>query len=562
METGEVIDVKESPVLFENEDGTIRETFVDYTYQPLTDINGHRDGVLVMSFEITDRVTSRRLLERYAEELQIVNDQLTDSNRELELSESRFRHLIQEAPVAIGVLSSRELFVTSANEKIMEVWGKTTEIIGLPLANALPELQGQQFLQILDDVYTTGKAFNAKEIKALLEHRGELKELYFNVVYQPIRIEPGNTTDILVVAVDVTEQVTSRKAIERVEESLRMSIEAADSGTYSINARTSEFFASPRLKELFGFRPDEDIPYEACMNQIREDYRSLASQMVQAAITHGERFELEYPVIGFHDERQRWLRGIGTLHHDSNGIDSYFTGIINDITEQKEDEQRKNAFIGMVSHELKTPLTSLSAYLQMLKSKAPKGDDDFTLRALDKSVNQVKKMTTMINGFLNVSRLESGKIHIDRRPFDIADLIKEVEEEVSVTVTSHITFFAPVNETLIIADRDKIGHVINNFISNAVKYSPARSTININCETVGNSAQVSVRDEGYGIKSEDQTKVFERYFRVETNGAHISGFGIGLYLCAEIIQRHDGKIWVESEIGKGSTFYFSLPLHT
>jgi signal transduction histidine kinase len=106
---------------------------------------------------------------------------------------------------------------------------------------------------------------------------------------------------------------------------------------------------------------------------------------------------------------------------------------------------------------------------------------------------------------------------------------------------------------------DKIGQVINNFISNAVKYSKAGSTIQVSCITTNGVAQVSVSDEGIGIRGQDLQQLFERYYRVENNN-NISGFGIGLYLCAEIISRHNGKIWVESELEKGSTFYFSLPL--
>jgi len=561
MKTGEVIDVKESPVIFENGDGTIRKTFVDYTYQPLTDLNGNRNGVLVMSFEITDRVTSRRLLERYADELRAVNDRLTDSNRELALSEQRFKYLIQEAPVAIGILTGRSLTVTSANAKILEVWGKTEAVIGLPLASAVPELKGQPFLQILDEVYTSGKVFNANEIRALLEHQSELKEIFFNLVYQPIQIDAGSTTDVLVVAVDVTEQVKSRKAVERAEESLRMAVEAADSGTYSINARTYEFFASPRLKELFGFRPDEDMPYEACLAQIREDYRPLAYQMVEAAVNKGERCELEYPVIGFHDGRQRWLRWIGTLQHDSNGVDSYFTGIVNDITEQKEDEQRKNDFIGMVSHELKTPLTSLTALLQVAQFKLKDSGDNFLAGAMDKSYTQVKRMTAMINGFLNMSRFESGKIHIEKQDFEMSALIKEVIAEATLTTGSHLIRYNDCPGIIISADKEKIMSVISNLISNAIKYSPRGKHIDVRCERGKQEVVVSVKDEGIGLKPADLERIFDRYYRVETSHTkHISGFGIGLYLSSEIVHRHGGRIWAESESGVGSTFSFSLPL--
>jgi two-component system, OmpR family, sensor histidine kinase VicK len=561
METGEKIDVKESPVLFTNPDGSTRETFVDYTYQPLTDINGNRTGVLVMSFEITDRVISRKLLEKYTDDLQNINGKLSIANSELASSEARFKYLIQEAPVAIGVLSGRELIIDSANDLILRIWGKTTNIIGLPLASGLPELEGQPFLRMLDDVYISGKAFYGNEVRAMLGEINELREYYLNFVYQPIKNEFGSTSGILVVASDVTEQVKARKKIERAEESLRMAIDAAELGSYSIKLNDREFIASPKLKEFFGYFPEEKMPYEAAINQIHPDHRERITGLVEYAIAKNERYDVEYPVIGYHDNKTRWVRAIGTVQHDVNSTDSYFTGMLHEITEKKLDEIRKNDFIGMVSHELKTPLTSLNAYLQMLHSKAKKAEDTFSVTALDQSVKQVKRMTTMINGFLNVSRLESAKIDIDKKRFDMAGLVKESEVETFAMYSSHKINFAPVQETLVYADRDKIGQVITNLISNAVKYSKPSSTINIACITVNGFARISVVDEGIGIKKEVINRIFERYYRVENNNL-ISGFGIGLYLSAEIIERHQGKIWVESEPRKGSTFYFSLPVVT
>jgi signal transduction histidine kinase len=195
----------------------------------------------------------------------------------------------------------------------------------------------------------------------------------------------------------------------------------------------------------------------------------------------------------------------------------------------------------------------------MLQLKAKKAEDTFTTGALDQSVKQVKRMTTMINGFLNVSRLESGKIYIDKQRFDMADLIKEMAEETMTLYSGYRFIFHPVEPTLVNADHDKIGQVVNNFISNAVKYSKTDTTIQISCIQVDGFTQVSVTDEGMGINQDDISKLFERYYRVDNNNK-ISGFGIGLYLSAEIIERHQGKIWAESEPGKGSIFYFTLPL--
>lgn len=167
----------------------------------------------------------------------------------------------------------------------------------------------------------------------------------------------------------------------------------------------------------------------------------------------------------------------------------------------------------------------------------------------------------MINGFLNVSRLESGKIHIDKQRFNMADLIKETARETTSLYSAHQFVFHPVESTIVEADQDKISQVINNFINNAVKYSKTGTTIQIACIQLAGDTQVSVQDEGMGIDKEDISRLFERYYRVN-NSNTISGFGIGLYLCAEIIERHQGRIWAESEPGKGSIFYFSLPLAT
>ena len=236
-------------------------------------------------------------------------------------------------------------------------------------------------------------------------------------------------------------------------------------------------------------------------------------------------------------------------------------GTTRDVTERYQDEQRKSDFIGMVSHELKTPLTSLSAILQVSDAKLKDSEDQFLSTAMKKANVQVKRMSTMINGFLNVSRLESGKITMEKSRFNIEELIREVIEEMKLSSIGHYINLTQCPATEIYADRDKINSVISNLISNAVKYSGKDTTVQVGCSLNDKEIIISVGDEGVGIKPDDAAKIFDRYYRVESsNTQHISGFGIGLYLSAEIVQRHDGRIWVDSEPGKGSTFYFSLPV--
>ncbi len=246
---------------------------------------------------------------------------------------------------------------------------------------------------------------------------------------------------------------------------------------------------------------------------------------------------------------------------DAQGKVQAVAGTTRDITEIKENEQRKNAFISMVSHELKTPLTSTINYVQVTKKRAEEHADPIAADMLDRAGRQLAKMTRMINGFLNVSRLESGSMQIDLQPFDFAGLVKEVQEEIIVAIKSHPIEFMPLKEIWLNADREKIIHVFNNLLENATKYSPAGSPITVNYVIEGGFIKVSVEDKGMGISENELPLLFERYYRVkEAEAKHISGFGIGLYLCAEIIKRHGGEIWASSELGKGSTFTFTLPL--
>jgi two-component system CheB/CheR fusion protein len=169
-------------------------------------------------------------------------------------------------------------------------------------------------------------------------------------------------------------------------------------------------------------------------------------------------------------------------------------------------------------------------------------------------------MTTLINGFLNLSRFESGKLLLDKAEFDLNELINEIICEFRLIMTGREITFSTVSSLIINADREKIGSVITNLISNAAKYSASRKPIYVEVQQILNEIQVSVQDQGVGIRAEDQSRVFERYYRASSqHNNNVSGFGIGLYLSAEIINLHQGKIWLESEIGQGSTFYISLP---
>jgi PAS domain S-box-containing protein len=353
----------------------------------------------------------------------------------------------------------------------------------------------------------------------------------------------------------------ARQKIEESEIAMRLAISAANFGTWFIHSKTRQFKTDTRLKELFGYYPEESLSIEQALAQITDEYRGFVSKKLENAIYHGGDYDVTYAVTGLHDNRLRWLRAIGNLKADPSGTFSAFTGVVMDVTEQQMDEQRKNDFIGMVSHELKTPLTSLTAIVQVANGKLKTSEDKFLSGAMEKANTQVKRMSNMINGFLNVSRLESSKLFIDKSDFDLCQVVEEVVREAELTAANHHIRLQNSDPIPVNADQEKITSVISNLISNAVKYSPKGSNIEVKCEIMNNKVYFRVKDEGIGLAPEDKNKVFDRYFRAQNvNSNHISGFGIGLYLSAEIIRRHNGEIGVDSEPGNGSEFWFALGL--
>jgi PAS domain S-box-containing protein len=230
-----------------------------------------------------------------------------------------------------------------------------------------------------------------------------------------------------------------------------------------------------------------------------------------------------------------------------------------DITDIKKEQERKVAFVAMVSHELKTPLTSLMSYIQILLRRANKEHDEFQINALKRAEFQAKKMGVMLTDFLSQAKYEEGQVILHQERFNFSELITEVVDDAKFISTKEFHIKVDCPEVWVFADRDKIGQVLINLISNAIKYSSEPGLIWIACDVQGPKVRVSVTDSGIGIEPADQERLFERFYRVHSEqSAHVDGFGIGLYLVSEILRYHYSTIKVISEKGKGSTFYFDL----
>lgn len=256
---------------------------------------------------------------------------------------------------------------------------------------------------------------------------------------------------------------------------------------------------------------------------------------------------------------ERWSIVKARPIFDENGKVRFAINIIHDITQRKELEKRKDDFISIASHELKTPVTSIKAFTQLLQKRFKQSADHKASYYLSKMSSQMDKLLALISDLLDVSKIQAGKLELHRQRFDFDALVEEVIEEFRITMGSQIVKYGLARQNAF-ADRDRIGQVLNNFISNAIKYSPSSKKVVIRVRKNTQDISVSVQDFGIGISKENQKRIFERFFRVKgSKGETFPGLGVGLSISSEMIKRHKGKIWVDSEEGKGSTFYFSLP---
>ena len=220
---------------------------------------------------------------------------------------------------------------------------------------------------------------------------------------------------------------------------------------------------------------------------------------------------------------------------------------------------KKDEFIGLASHELKTPVTSISGYLQIIERGLPA--DDRNKSFINKALTQVNKLTALVSDLLDVSKIQTGKLPLSYTEFDLIPVLIDVSEMMQQNnVTHEIGLYYNQKSIVIKADQQRIEQVLINLITNAVKYSPGADRIIINVELVNTKVRVSIQDFGIGIAKDQHDRIFSRFYRVENLASHMSGLGIGLYISYEIIERHHGKMWVDSELGKGSTFTFELPI--
>lgn len=481
------------------------------------------------------------------EHLREMNEVLLSSKVEIEKRERLFKSIAINIPNSLILVVDKEhRFITIEGDLMEKMGYHGKDFQGKHPTEVTSPERYEQTRHLYERMFT-GEKFTTERRSADGAH--------FLVSFVPLENEQGEVYAGLIIAIDISHI----KEAEEKSAHLASIVASSDDAIISKTLNSIVTSWNHSAERLFGYSAEEMIG-QPILKLIPPERLDEEEQILRR-LKGGEHVQHFETVRQTKDGRLIFVSLTISPVKDSTGKIIGVSKIVRDITERKEDEQRKNDFIAMVSHELKTPLTTLTAIIQLLELKLRQHEDLFVSGATDKAIIQVKKMTGLINGFLDISRLESGKLQIEKKDFDIEALIIELIEETRFTAPDHSINFTASGSKLIYADRDKIGSVISNLLNNATKYSPAGNNIDVDCHEVDGFVQICIKDYGSGINEYDAKRIFERFYRAETrNHHHISGFGIGLYLCFEIIERHNGTIWVESEVGKGARFCFRLPV--
>lgn len=339
----------------------------------------------------------------------------------------------------------------------------------------------------------------------------------------------------------------------------RLLIEHSTDAIALVNKEGHLIYVSPAIEQILGYTPQQFLKVKPT-DIIHTDELGYITQIAASATTSRGK-TINFICRAKHTNGTwRWIDVTCTnLFH----VPELQAVVINfrDITEQKEIESRKDEFISVASHELKTPLATLKGFSQILISSSEKISDPRILYFSHKINDQIDRLSALVNDLLDVSKIQAGKLSLNKENFEIDNLIREITVDMQNIITSHKIEIKLSANTKICADKYRISQVMANLISNAVKYSPNAKTILITSKRVNGHVEICVMDFGIGIFKKDISHIFERFYQARNKiRKSFSGLGLGLYICSEILKQHNGKIWVESEKGIGSTFFIKLPV--
>jgi PAS domain S-box-containing protein len=519
--------------------GKPEQVFINFVYEPVRLANGSVKTIMVIAIDVTGQILSRKRIEQ---------------------SKNRLDSMVMTAPVGMAVLKGTDMVIEVANQPMYELWGRTPrQVLNHKLLEIFPELADQPFPEMLQEVYNTGKRLSIPEISIDIKSPMGLITYMIDLSYDPLYDLDGKVEAILVTVLDITEKVNARDELQKARDIMKQAIDSAGMGTWTADLKTDKITISDQGKKMHGVPLNTELTLTQSLKMVAPKYVKLVEDTIKASIATDNSFDIEYIIHPLDNSNPRWIKSTGKVYYDDDNNPEIISGTMIDITESKIYDQQKDDFISIASHELKTPVTALKASLQLLGRMKGDAVPEMYAKLIEQSNRSMDKISTLIEDLLNLSRMNEGQLNLKKTTFNVADMLNQCCGHVRA-LGKHQLIVTGDERLNILADEHRIDQVIVNMVNNAVKYAPNSTQIVLDIKKQGNRAKISVIDTGPGIPEDKRKHLFERYYRTDASGYQNSGLGLGLYISAEIIRKHGGEIGVNSELGKGSTFWFTLPI--
>ncbi len=501
----------------------------------------------------------------------------------LRSADQTYRVFIEQMAEGAVTIDHQETILYS-NSRFAAMLGLPLEkVIGVSFKTFVPEVFREVFLKLIDAGWET----ESKGEISLNNHQNQLVPFLMSI--NSLILNGQATLSIILT------DLTSQKIIEQQLKFKNDQLEEARQSAENLNEeledlvkeRTRDLLLS---REHFKFLAD-NIPvmvwtatpdgFMDYYNQRWYDYTGLNFEQTieldwqpalhpddlenkrlawEKSVQTGEDFELQCRFKNAEDGQYRWHLGYAVAYKDETGRIVKWFGTNTDIEEQKQEMEKRDEFIGVASHELKTPLTSAKGYIQLIdayqKESLPAAVKTFVKKASD----SLNKLQILVNDLLDVSKIQAGKLTFSIASVNLDELIFNCVENASHIFPSAIIVNRYSGNFVANGNFERLEQVLMNLINNAVKYSDNDQPIAINAVKIDGFVKISVTDNGIGLTEAQMTRIFERFYRVEDKKFLTSGLGMGLYISSEIIKAHHGFMSVESKFNQGSTFSFSLPL--
>lgn len=514
-----------------NRNGFVEECYFDFSYSPILKSNGKVGGVLVTVIETTNKKKAQDALKE---------------------SEKRFRAMADNIP-NLAWMADSEGGIFWYNKQWYEFTGTTPEQMkGWGWQSVHHPDTLQSVLTKWQESIATGKSFEM--VFPLRNAGGQFRQFLTRVL--PVFDSQGKIYQWFGSNTDITERIETEQKLKASEAQFKMLSETIPHMVWTATPDGNKNFFNQYFLDYTGFS------FEALTGSgwqkiiFPDDLERELTQWHDTLLT-GKEFIIEKRILHY-DGTYRWHLCHSIPQKDLHGNITGWIGTNTDIHEQKTKEQLKDDFISIASHEMKTPLTTAKAYIELLMISL--GTENKAVLYATKANQAVERLHNLIIELLDSSKIQNGKLNYNLSTFDFNKMADETIENFQHGTKKHSLQKTGTCSQPITGDKERLQQVLINLLSNAVKYSPKANKVLVKIEEKDGQIQFSVQDFGIGMPRHHLDKIFDRYYRVQEHAINFQGLGIGLYISNNIIQRHNGKMWADSEPDKGSTFYFSLPL--